>query len=248
MLQGVKEVKELRSQLLNSLTSYYCFLFKSTHAEHVNFLLCQEAPVATTEVLLSQTGKLYTVELGDTIAKALENTTNDTVLATMDLDTYLCLVVVISILYCVCLDLAILKSDTVTNLLQVVSCHVAVEMYVINLLLQELRMGKLAGQVAIVGQKKHTCSVAVKTAYWINTLWTNILHEVHHCLALLRIVACCHIVLWLVEKHVNLLLQADRSIVELHFVGTQNLGSQLGYYLTVDSNHTCLNKLISLTT
>ena len=109
MLQGVKEVKELRSQLLNSLTSYYCFLFKSTHAEHVNFLLCQEAPVATTEVLLSQTGKLYTVELGDTIAKALENTTNDTVLATMDLDTYLCLVVVISILYCVCLDLAILK-------------------------------------------------------------------------------------------------------------------------------------------
>ena len=65
-----------------------CSLFKSTHAEHVNFLLCKEAPVTTTEVLLGQTCKLYTVELGYTITEALEDTANDTVLAAVNLDAY----------------------------------------------------------------------------------------------------------------------------------------------------------------
>ncbi len=31
--------------------------FKRSHAQHVHFLLCEEAPVATTNVLLGKTGK-----------------------------------------------------------------------------------------------------------------------------------------------------------------------------------------------
>ena len=45
--------------------------------------------ITTTEVLLGQTCKLYTVQLGYTITKALEDTANDTVLAAVNLDAYL---------------------------------------------------------------------------------------------------------------------------------------------------------------
>lgn len=65
------------------------FLFEGTHAEHVNFLLGEEAPIAATEILLGETGKLHAVELNDTIAKALEDTAHDAVLAGMDLNAYL---------------------------------------------------------------------------------------------------------------------------------------------------------------
>ena len=125
----------------------------------------------------------------------------------MDFDAHLCLVALVCIIYCVCLDLAIIQSDTITNLLQVVSSDVLVEMYMINLLLQELRMCQLTCQITIVGEKEDTCGVAVETAYWIDTLWAYVLDKIHHSLALLRIIAGCHVILWLVEQYIYLLLQ-----------------------------------------
>ena len=206
-----------------------------------------EAPVTATEIFLSQTCELYTVELGNTIAEALEDTAHDTVLATMNLDANLCLVAIISILYSICLDLTIFQGDTLTDLIHIVSSQILIEMNVINLLLQELRVSKLRSQVTIVGQEKYTCCITVETAYRIDTLRTNILYEVHHSLALLRIIAGCNIILWFVEQYVYLLLQRYRSVVELHLIGTKDLGTQLGNYLTIDSYQTSLDKLISLT-
>ena len=165
----------------------------------------------------------------------------------MNLDANLCLVAIISILYSICLDLTIFQGDTLTDLIHIVSCQVFIEMNVINLLLQELRVSKLRSQVTIVGQEKYTCCITVETAYRINTLRTNILYEVHHSLALLRIIAGCNIILWLVEQYVYLLLQSYRSVVELHLIGTKDLGTQLGNYLTIDSYQTSLDELISLT-
>ena len=165
----------------------------------------------------------------------------------MNLDANLCLVAIISILYSICLDFTIFQGDTLTDLIHIVSCQVLVEVNVINLLLQELRVSKLRSQVTIVGQEKYTCCITVETAYRIDTLRTNILYEVHHSLALLRIIAGCNIILWLVEQYVYLLLQSYRSVVELHLIGTKDLGTQLGNYLTIDSYQTCLDELISLT-
>ena len=120
-------------------------------------------------------------------------------------------------------------------------------MNVINLLLQELRMSQLRSQVTIVGQKKHTCCITVETTYRIDTLRTNVLYEVHHSLALLRIITGCNIILRLVEQYVYLLLQSYRSVVELHLIGTKDLCTQLGNNLTIDCYQTCLDELISLT-
>ena len=104
------------------------------------------------------------------------------------------------------MHLAVLKSYACGYLLHVVSSNLLVEEDVINLLLQEFRMSELAGQIAVVGEQEHSCGVSVKASYGIDTLRTCVLYEIHHSLALLRVVACCNTVLWLVEKHVYLLL------------------------------------------
>ena len=58
-------------------THYYIYtyitLFESPHAKHVDFLLCEISPVASSHVLLGKTGELYTVELDYTVAETLEN-------------------------------------------------------------------------------------------------------------------------------------------------------------------------------
>ena len=153
-----------------------------------------------------------------------------------------------SILNVVGLNLTILKLDALGNLCQVVSGNVLIEVNVINLLLQVLRMCKLRSQIAIVGEQQHTSSVAVETTYGVDTLRTSVLNEVHYSLTLLRIVAGSNVVLWLVEQYVNLLLDVYGLIVELNNIGTQDLCSQLGYNLAVNRYYTCLDELVGLAT
>ena len=125
----------------------------------------------------------------------------------MYLNAHLALVPLVSILYGICTYLAVLKLNALGNLLHVVQGDILVEIYVINLFLQEFGMSELACHVAIVGEQEHTCGVAVKTAYRIYSLRAGILYKIHDCLALLWVIDSCHIVLWLVEEHVYLLLQ-----------------------------------------
>ena len=56
-------------------------LFKCTHLEHVDLLLSEVTPATTWQVLLGETCEIYAIELNDTIAEVLEDTTNDAVLA-----------------------------------------------------------------------------------------------------------------------------------------------------------------------
>ena len=116
-------------------------LFVCSHAETVDFLFGEVAPIATTDVLLSETSKLYTVELDDLIAEALEDAADNAVLARVDFNAHLLLVDGVSILDVVGLDLAVLKLNTLGNLLEVVGRDILIEIDVINLLLEVLRMG-----------------------------------------------------------------------------------------------------------
>ena len=223
-------------------------LLVCSHAQAVHLFLCQIAPLATTQVLLGQTGKLNAVELGHLVAKALEDAAHNAVLTRMDLNAHLLLVHRIGILNGIGLDLTVFKHHAFGNLLQVVGRHIAVGIYMINLLLQELRMGQLRSQIAIVGQEQHTSGVTVQTTYGIDALRAGILHQVHHGLALLGIVARGDIVLRLVEKNVDLLLQRNRILVEAYHIGAHDFGAQFGDYLTIDGHHTCLNELVGLAT
>ena len=140
----------------------------------------------------------------------------------------------------------VFEGDAVGYLLHVVSGEVLVEIYVIYLLLEELGMGQLASQLAVVGEQEHTHSVAVKTTHGVDALGASVLDEVHHGLALLGVIHCGDIVLGLVEQHVHLLLDGHGLVVELHLVGAQHLGTQFGHYLAVDGDHACLDKLVGL--
>ena len=99
-------------------------------------------------------------------------------------------------------------------------------------------MSQLASQVAIVGKKKHARSVAVESPNRIDTLGTNTLHEVHHSLTLLRIVASRNIIFGLVDEHIYLLFERYGLFVEDNFIRTEYLRSQFGNHVAVNLHHT----------
>ena len=84
-----------------------------------------------------------------------------TVLAAVDLNTHLLLVRRMSILHIVGFDFTIFELYALRNLLQVVSSYILIKVYMIDLLLQILRMGELRSQITIVGKKQYTCRVTV---------------------------------------------------------------------------------------
>ena len=110
-------------------------------------------------------GGIGTVEFLHAIAKRLEDTAYNTVLTTVDLNTYLFFVRRTGILYIIGLDLTILKLNTIGNLLEVVGSDVLIEEHMIDLLLQILGMCQLGSQVTIVGEQEHTRGVTVQTTY-----------------------------------------------------------------------------------
>ena len=223
-------------------------LFEGTHAEHFHFFLGEETPVAAADILLGESGKLYAVELDHTIAEMLEDTTHDAVLAAVNLDAYLTLVGFAGIIDSIGMDFSVVEGDALSNLLEVAGSHLLVEIDMVDLLLEELGMGEFAGQVAIIGEQEHTCGVAVQTAHRIDTLGAGALHQIHHCLTLLGVVAGGNVILRFVEQHINFLLECNRLVVEHHAIGAQDLCSQLGHNLAIDLHDTCRDELIGLTT
>ena len=223
-------------------------LFEGSHAQHIHFLLCEEAPVAAAEVLLGESCKLYAVEFHHTVAEVLEDAAHDAVLAAVNLDAYLTLVGVAGILDGVGMYFAVLKFDAVGNLLQVVCCHVLVEIDMVNLLLEELGVCELRGEVAVVGEEKHAGGVAVESAYGVDALRTYVLDEVHYGLALLWVIACGDAILRFVEQDINLLLKGYGLVVELYFVGAHYLCSEFCYSFAVHCHHSCLYEFIGFAT
>lgn len=76
--------------------------------------------------------------LDHVVAEVLEDTTHNAVLAAVDLNAHLAVVVLVGVFNGIGMHLTILQLNAVGNLLQVFNCHVLVEEYVIHLLLQEL--------------------------------------------------------------------------------------------------------------
>ena len=223
-------------------------LLECTHAEHLHLFLGEEAPVATAYILLGEAGELHTVEAYDAVAKALEDTAHDAVLATVYLDAHLTLVGLMGILDGIGLDLTVLKGDAFGNLIHVVCGDILVEEHMIYLLLEEFGVGKLAGKVAVVGEQQHTGGIAVETANRIDALRTGVFHQVHDSLALLGVITGGDIILGLVEQHIYLLFKAYGLVVEHHLIRTRHLRAQFGNHLSVDRHHTCLDEGICLTT
>ena len=94
----------------------------------------------------------------------------------MNLNAHLLLVCVGGIADCIGLDVAIFERDAIGNLLHVGGREVLVKMNMVNLLLQELGVSEFGCQVAVVGEEKHTCGVAVKTTNGIDALAAAVLH------------------------------------------------------------------------
>ena len=165
----------------------------------------------------------------------------------MNLYAHLLLVCGAGIFNGIGMDFAILQLNAIGNQLHVGCSDSLVAMHMINLLLQILGVGELAGQFTVIGEKQHTRGVAVKTANGIHTFAAGTLDEVHHGLAVLGIIASGDIVLGLVEQDVHLLLDGDRLVMEHHMVGTLHLGTQLGDNHTVYRYHTSLDIGVGLT-
>ena len=223
-------------------------LFKHTAAEHVDLLFCEETPVASAQILLGQAGKLHAVEACNTVTEVLKDAANDAVLATMYLDSNLFLVVLIGIFNRIGVDFAVFQLNSGGNLLQVVFRNNLIEPNMIDLLLQELGMCELAGQISVVSQQEYASRIAVQATHRIDSFGASVLYKVHNYLALLRIVAGCHVIFGLVQQHIDLLFERNRLIMELDFVGTEHLRTQFGDNVAVYADHSGLNELVSLAT
>jgi hypothetical protein len=221
-------------------------LFISSHTKAVNFLFSKVTPITTTEILLSEAGELYAVKLSNLVAKGLKYTADDAVLTGMDLDTHLLLVNRVGILHVISLNFPVIEGNTLCYLLEIMGGDVAVEIGVVNFLLQELRMRQLRSEVTVVGEQEHACGITVKTSYRVDTLRAGVLDKVHDSLTLLRVIAGCDIVLRFVQQNIYLLFQCDGLVVELDIIGTEHLGAQFSDDLSVDRDNTGLYELISL--
>ena len=144
--------------------------------------------------------------------------------------------------------LAILQHDAVGNLAKVGSGDVLVAEHMVYLFLEVLGMCQFGSQVAIVGEQEHTGGIAVQTANGIDALAAGVLHQFHHGLAVLGVIACGNVVLGLVQEHIHLLLHVDGLVVEHHLVAALHLGAEFGYNNTVHLYHTSLNEGICLAT
>ena len=109
-------------------------------------------------------------------------------------------------------------------------------------------MRELGSQVTVVGEQEHTRCVTVEAADRIDALRASILDEIHHSLALLRIIAGGNSVFRLVKQHVDLLLKCDGLIVEDNGIGALYLGTQLLDHLAINEHYASLDEIIGFTT
>ena len=109
-------------------------------------------------------------------------------------------------------------------------------------------MSKLTCHITIVSEQKHTSCITVETANRIDALRACSLNKIHNCFALLWVITCCNIILWLIQKHIHFLSDCYRLLMELNLICAKNLCSKFGYYLSINRNNSCLDKLICLTT
>ena len=166
----------------------------------------------------------------------------------MDLDTYLVLILLVSVCNSIGMDRTILKLDASSDLGEIGLSNVLVKPYVVDLLLHVLRVSQLRSEVTIVGKEKHASGVAVETTYWIDALLAGIANKIHDGLTALWIVAGSYGILWFVEQYIDLALKAYRLVVEENDILAGYLSTELGYYLAIDLDATVGDIIIGLAT
>ena len=107
-------------------------------------------------------------------------------------------------------------------------------------------MREFRGQFAVVGEQQHARGVAVEPSDGIDSLGTSVLHEFHHSLTVLRVVARGDGVFRLIEQHIDLLLHRDGLVVELHRVGAHHFRAEFLHHLTVHRDNSGLNEIVGL--
>ena len=166
----------------------------------------------------------------------------------MDFYTHLVLILLVGVCDGISMDRTIVEFDTGSDTRQIGLGHVLVEPYVIDLLLDVLGMRELRSEVAIVGEEKHTSSVAVKTTNGIDALAACIAHQIHNGLTTLRVITGGNGILRFVEEHIDLALQAYGLVIECHLILAGHLGAEFGNDLTIDLHQTCSDVLVGFTT
>ena len=86
---------------------YLNILFVHSTSQHVYFLFGQEPPVAPTNILFRQPGKLYTIKSDHTVAQRLEDAAYNTVFTAVYLNANLRLFALVNIFYGVSMHLAV---------------------------------------------------------------------------------------------------------------------------------------------
>ncbi len=180
------------------------------------------------------------------ITERLEYTAHDTVAAGMYLYAGLVAVGLGGIADRIGVDGAVFQLYAVGDALHVLLGYILVRPYVIYLFLHIFRMGELGGEVAVVGEQKHTGGIAVKASHGIDALVARALHEVKHGSAPIGIVGSRDTVLRLVEQDVALALQSHDLLIVFHLVCVGDLCAEFGYYLAVDLYQTLLDEFVGL--
>ena len=218
--------------------SYYSkaavILFESTHLEHGYFSLCEEAVTSARNVALGQSGETYAVECDDLVAHFLKY---------VNLQTDV-LAVLVGELQSIGDDLFVVQSYTVADRYFVLLFQVAVKNYRVDFLLAELGVSQFGSEVAVVGEQKHACCVAVEASYGVDALGAGVLDNIHDCSALLGIVGRSDAVLGFVEEYIYFTLAFDRLVVEHYLVGRQHFSSEAVHDLSVDGHYASLDKVV----
>ena len=181
------------------------------------------------------------------IAQRFKNAAHDAVAARVDLDACLLAVGGGDVTYGIGVDGAIVEFNAVGDVLHVLLADGLVGPYLVDFLLDILRVGEFGCQVTVVGEQEHTGGVAVKSSHGIDAFLTSTLDEVHDGLAAVGIVTGGDAVFGLIEQDVALLLGGyDLAIIFYNVLGG-NLHTEFGDYLAIDLDKALLDVFISHT-
>ena len=120
------------------------------------------------------------------------------------------------------MDLTILELDTLSDALHILHRDGLIQPCVVDLLLHEGGVRELTGQITVIRDEDDARSIAVKTTYRIDTLFTSALDEIHHRTTAFGVVARGDAVLRLIKKDIDLTLGRDTHALIHDFVETGN--------------------------
>ena len=181
------------------------------------------------------------------VTQRFENAAHDAVAARVDFDTGLLAVGGGDVAHSIGVDGTVVEFYTVGNVLHVFLADGLIGPYLVDFLLDILRMGELSCQVTVVGEQQYTSGVAVQTSHRIDALFTGTFHEIHDGFAAVGIVTGCDTVFGLVKQDVALLFGGYDFTVIFNDILGRDLHAEFCYHDIVDHDKAFLDIFISNT-